>query len=202
MLTLSGGEVGVEVDDVRASLEAGRGANRAGDTRVEEGIGGDADGSAVDAAGAHAAVGLHQPRQPAVLDHHLRRPALVLRRPPCAVRVLQHAPPRRGRHGERAQLRRQLLAHHPRPCQEIVQRAIVSELRTDTRRALYMLRHDIPPPWLPYQVQRRGEGTGRRRKLQALRGGRKPWIDAELLMLLDRALDLLELELTMESLDA
>jgi len=56
-----------------------------------------------------------------------------------------------------------------------------------TGRALYMLQYVIPP-WLPYQVQRREEGTGRRRKLEAVRGGRKPWIDAELLMLLDLSL--------------
>lgn len=211
VVTLSGGEVGVEIDDVGASLEAGRGANGAGDARVEEGIGGDADGRAVDAARAHAAVGLHPPRQPAVLDHHLRRPALVLRRPPpSAVRVLQHAPPRRGRHGERAQLRRQLLAHHPRPCHQEINRANSLPSSGHSTHAvlcnLCMLRYDIPP-WLPYQVQRREEGRGTRRKLEALRGGRrKPWIDADaaragLELKTNKTDVLLVLGLTMEGLD-
>lgn len=47
--SFAGGEIEVEVDDVGAVVVAGRGAEVAGEARVEESVGGDAEGISIEA---------------------------------------------------------------------------------------------------------------------------------------------------------
>jgi hypothetical protein len=114
--TFSGGEGGVEVDDVGAGVAARRRAERPeGAAVLGRGAGdGEAERGAVDAAGAHAGAGLDPPGQ-APRAAHRRRLAPVR----ALGRALQHAPPPARRHREGARVRRQLLARQLPACMHV-----------------------------------------------------------------------------------
>lgn len=75
--SFSCGHVKVKVDNVGAFLVAGGGTELGGELRLEEGVGGDSDGVAVEATSVDAFIGFDVISHP--FNHNLGGPALIFK---------------------------------------------------------------------------------------------------------------------------